>query len=116
RDFRRKALARGADRPRVSLDQPAQDGSQSGGLHGCLDDSTAASLEERVDVRDLLEKLLERIEAGSPDPDLYGKVFRGLLEGKSVPEIAKETGKTRTQIDTIIKAIRGIAKCLRGDK
>jgi hypothetical protein len=116
RDFRRKALARGADRPRVSLDQPAPDGSQSGGLHGCLDDSTAASLEERVDVRDLLEKLLERIEAGSPDPDLYGKVFRGLLEGKSVSGIAMDTGKTRAQIDTIIEAIRGIAKCLRGDK
>ena len=66
-------------------------------------------------VRDFLVALLERIEKDAPDPELWGTVFRMMLDDKKVSAIAESTEKTRTQINTIIEAIRGIAKGLRGD-
>jgi hypothetical protein len=115
RDFRRKAIVRGAGQPQVSLNQPRGDDSEAGGLEDVLGDPASASEQERVDVQDLLQTLLQRINSESSDPDLWGKVFQGMLEGQSVAGIAQKTQKTRTQIDTIIEAIRKLAKKLRGD-
>lgn len=115
RDFRRKSAARGGEKLQISLDQSAGDGSQSGGLHACLDDAGTIRAEEQLVVRDFLVALLERIEQDAPDPELWGTVFRMMLDNKKVSSIAESTEKTRTQINTIIEAIRGIAKGLRGD-
>lgn len=115
RDFRRKSASRGGEKLQISLDQSAGDGSQSGGLHACLDDAGSGSAEEQLVVRDFLVALLERIEQDAPDPELWGTVFRMMLDDKKVSAIAESTEKTRTQINTIIEAIRGIAKGLRGD-
>jgi hypothetical protein len=115
RDFRRKAIVRGANQPQVSLDRPRGDDSEAGCLEDVLGDPASASEQERIDVQDLLQALLQRINSESSDPDLWGKVFQGMLEGQSVAGIAQKTQKTRTQIDTIIEAIRKLAKKLRGD-
>jgi len=115
RDFRRKAIVRGAGQPQVSLDQPRADDSQAGGLEDIVGDPGSASEQERVDVQDLLQALLQRISREASEPDLWGRVLQGMLEGLSVNRIAQNTLRSRTQIDAIIEAIRKLAKKLQGD-
>lgn len=115
RDFRRKAIVRGANQPQLSLDQPQEEESHSGSMEHVLADPTSATEQERIDVHDLLQALLQHINRESSDPDLWGRVLQGMLQGQSIAGIAQKTQKTRHQIDTIIEDIRKLAKKLRGD-